>query len=58
MAVRLSVSVPVETWRRLRDLAERDRLPGGRASVSYVVGKIVQRELAVLSPEKAGPAKV
>ena len=46
MPVRLSIPVEVDMWRRLRDLAEHDRLPGGRASVAHVVVKLIARELA------------
>lgn len=45
MEIRISFSVPEPMWRQLRDLAEQERIPGGRASVSAVVGKIVAREL-------------
>jgi hypothetical protein len=44
--VRVSAVVSEEVWRRLRDLAERDRLATGRASVSAVLEKIITRELA------------
>ena len=55
MVVKLSVSVPVWTWRRLRDLAEEDRVSKGRASVSATVARIIEQRLAA---DKAEPAKV
>jgi hypothetical protein len=46
MAVRLAISVPEETWRRLRDMAEQDRIANGRASVCAVVQKIIEQRLS------------
>ena len=38
----LTVKVEREVWRKLRDLAEEEKMAGGRASVSRVVARIVQ----------------
>lgn len=42
--VRINVPVAVETWRRLRDLAELERTQGP-ASVSRVIRRIVEAHL-------------
>lgn len=46
MSVRLTVVVDEPVWRRLRDLAEQDRSPNGRASVCGVVAKIIEERLS------------
>jgi len=44
--VQLNVRVPDEVWRRLRDVAELDRIrTGGRASVRAVVEKFITQGL-------------
>ncbi len=48
--VRLSLTVPEATWRRLRDLAETERQPGTRANLAAVVGRLIERELSKQRP--------
>lgn len=52
--IRLTVVVPVQTWRDLRDRAELERLIMGRASVGAVAAKIIEERLA---SEKDQPAR-
>jgi metal-responsive CopG/Arc/MetJ family transcriptional regulator len=42
--VRISVPLPEDLWRRLRDLAESQRA-GGRTSVSRVIREMVEKSL-------------
>ncbi len=51
--VRVSAFVSETDWRRLRDLAERDRLATGRASVAAILARLIARELATSDAGKA-----
>ena len=56
MAVRLSIPVPEETWRKLRDMAEENRQAqyNGRPSIASVVQRIIEQRLAA---DKSEPAR-
>ncbi len=44
--VRLSIEVDETTWKALREVAEEERTPRGRASVNALVNKLIAEHLA------------
>ncbi len=44
--VRLSIEVDEATWKALREIAEEDRTPRGRASVNALVNKLIAEHLS------------
>ena len=44
--MRLSIEVDEATWKALREIAEEDRTPRGRASVNAFVNKLIADHLS------------